>query len=100
MKTMMIMKWEGVTLAQYEKVRKSVNWEGNKPKGAIFHVASFGNDALHVTDIWESAEDFNQFTQTRLMPGVMEAGIHGQPAVETFPVHAIYVADKEKLGNV
>ncbi|HEY2722443.1 MAG TPA: hypothetical protein VGI82_12000 [Chitinophagaceae bacterium] len=100
MKTMMIMKWEGVTPAQYEQVRKTVNWEGNKPKGAIFHVASFGNNALHVTDIWESAEDFNQFTQTRLMPGVMEAGLRGQPAVETFPIHAIYVADEEKLADV
>lgn len=97
MSTMMIMKWDGVTPDQYEKVRKSVNWEGDKPKGAIFHVASFGNNALHVTDIWESAEDFNSFAQSRLMPGVAEAGMQGQPHVETFPVQAIYVGDAGKL---
>ena len=69
---MMIMKWQGITASQYDEVRKIVNWEGNRPKGAIFHVASFGDNALHVTDIWESADDFNDFVQNRLMPGVMQ----------------------------
>ena len=99
MSTMMIMKWDGVSPDQYEQVRKQVNWEGDKPKGAIFHVASFGDNALRVTDIWESADDFNSFVQSRLMPGVAQAGIQGQPQVETFPVHAIYVADADKLKS-
>ena len=97
MRTMMIMKWNGVLKEQYEQVRKEVNWEGNKPKGAIFHVASFGNNALHVTDIWESAEDFNNFGEARLTPGVEHAKIQGQPEMETFPVHAVYVADSQQL---
>ena len=96
---MMIMKWDGVSPDQYEQIRKDVNWEGNKAKGAIFHVASFGNDALMVTDIWESAEDFNNFVQSRLMPGVAKAGIQSQPHVETFPVHAIYVANPGQLSS-
>ena len=98
MKTMMIMKWNGVTPGQYEQVRKEVNWEGNRPKGGIFHVASFGNGALHVTDIWESADDFNNFVEKRLMPGVAHAGITSQPQVETFPVHAVYVPDATQLN--
>ena|SRR6185436_11678277 len=98
MKTMMIMKWQGITASQYDEVRKIVNWEGNRPKGAIFHVASFGDNALHVTDIWESADDFNDFVQNRLMPGVMQVGVPGQPQVETFPIHAIYVADPQQLN--
>src|SRR2546430_11492696 len=99
MKTMMIMKWDGVTLAQYEQIRKQINWEGDKPKGAIFHVVSSGNNALHITDVWESADDFNNFVQTRLMPGVAQVGIQGQPKVELFPVHTVYLADVEKLKN-
>jgi hypothetical protein len=97
MKTMMIMKWDGATPDQYEQVRKNVNWEGDKPKGAVFHVASFGNNALHVMDIWESQDDFNSFVQNRLMPGVMKAGIQGQPQIELYPVHATYVANAELL---
>lgn len=97
MRVVMIMKWDGVTPAQYEQVRKSVNWEDNKPNGAVFHVAAFGNNALRVTDIWESADDFNNFVQKRLMPGVAQAGIAGQPQVEIYPVHAIYAPDPKNL---
>ena len=94
----MTMKWDGVTPDQYEKLRKIVNQEGDKPKGAVFHVASFGNNAVYVTDIWESAEDFNGFVESRLMPGTAEVGIEGHPQVEIFPMHAIYVPDKENLS--
>jgi hypothetical protein len=47
----MSMRWDGVTPDQYEKARKLVNWEGNIPKGALFHVSAFSNNALRVTDI-------------------------------------------------
>jgi hypothetical protein len=98
MRVVMIMKWDGVTTDQYELVRKSVNWEGNKPNGAVFHVSAFGNNTMHVTDIWESGDDFNNFVQNRLMPGVAQAGIHGQPQVEVLPLHAIYVPDPGNLS--
>jgi hypothetical protein len=99
MKTVMIMKWEGVTPEQYEQARKLINWEGDTPKGAIFHVAAFGNNALRVTDIWESEEEFNNFAQSRLMPGVAQVGIAGEPQVELFPMHTIFVADAEGLNT-
>lgn len=98
MKVRMEMKWDGVTPEEYEQVRKIVDWEGNKPTGAILHVAGFSNNALRVTDIWESAEDFNNFAQNRLMPGVAQIGMRGQPEVEIFPVHAIYAADTKQLN--
>jgi hypothetical protein len=88
MRTVMIMKWDGLTSAQYDQLRKSVNWEGNTPKGAVFHV----------TDIWESADEFNNFVQNRLMPGVAALGIKTQPQVELFPVHAIFVPALQRLS--
>ena len=84
------MKWPGVTPEQYDTVRKDVNWEGDRPKGALFHVASFGDGALHVTDLWESAEDFGRFVEQRLTAGTQRAGIQGQPETHVFPVHATY----------
>jgi hypothetical protein len=51
MKTVMSMKWDGVTPDQYEQIRKLVNWEGDVPKGAVFHVAAFNNTGIRVTDI-------------------------------------------------
>ena len=48
----MVMKWAGFTQANYETIRKTVNWEGKHPKGALFHVAAFDKNGGHVTDIW------------------------------------------------
>ncbi len=97
MKIVMLMKWDGVTSDQYEKLRKIVNWEGNEPKGAVFHVAAFDGSGIRVTDIWESGDDFNNFVQSRLMPGTAEVGIPGAPVVEVYPAHAIYVPNADRL---
>lgn len=90
MRVMMSMTWNGVTAEQYEKIRKTVNWERDVPKGAVFHVSSFGPKAMHVTDVWESAEDFNSFVEKRLMPAIRQIGVTSQPSVNMFPVHKIF----------
>ncbi len=97
MKIVMTMKWEGLTPDQYEKIRKIVNWEGDKPQGAVFHVAAFDASGIRVIDIWESGDDFNNFVQSRLMPATTEVGIPGEPQVEIFPAHAIYAPDAALL---
>ena len=94
----MVMKWDGFTKANYETIRKTINWEGNHPKGALFHVAAFDKDGGHVTDIWESADDFNNFVKDRLMPGAAAAGIKGEPQVEMFPIYAIFVGALQRLS--
>jgi hypothetical protein len=87
----MNMKWDGITADHYEKLRKTVNWEGNVPKGAVFHVSSFENNTGQVTDIWESEREFNNFVENRLMPEVKKLGISTKPQIEIRPVHAIFV---------
>ena len=94
----MLMKWDGITSSQYDELRKDVHWEGNMPKGAVFHVAAFGNNAAHVTDIWESLDEMNSFIQNRLMPAVMKMGIKTQPQVETYPVHAIFIPALQRVS--
>ena len=90
MATVMLMHWPEVSLDQYEQARKEINWEGNTPKGAKFHVAWMGKDGFHVLDIWESVEDFQTFAQERLMPGVQKIGIEGQPQVEFEEAQSIF----------
>ena len=90
MAVVMFMEWDGVTLEQYEAVRKLVNWEGNPPEGGMFHVAAIIDKGLRVTDLWQSAEAFQSFVEKRLMPGVQQLGIPGQPRVEIYPVHALF----------
>ncbi|HEV7920213.1 MAG TPA: hypothetical protein VGR02_05425 [Thermoanaerobaculia bacterium] len=82
MATVMLMHWPEVTKEQYEQVRRDVNWEGDIPNGAKFHVAWFGADGFRVLDLWDSPEQFQTFVQQRLMPGVQRTGVQGQPKVE------------------
>jgi hypothetical protein len=88
----MSMRWTGVTPEQYEQAREVVNWEGGVPDGAVLHVAAFDEDGIRVTDVWESADHFNRFVESRLMPGVQQVGIQGQPDVEFLPVQNIFNA--------
>jgi hypothetical protein len=86
----MMLEWEGVTPDQYDAVRKHVGWETNRPEGGMFHVAAFSPTGLRVVDVWESAEHFQRFVETRLMPGTQAVGIPGQPKTEILSTHAIF----------
>jgi hypothetical protein len=87
----MMMDWPGVTADEYDAVRELVGWERDAPAGGMAHVATLTADGLRVTDVWESAEDFQRFVDERLMPGVRQVGIAGEPNVEIFPNHALYI---------
>ena len=90
MPIVMNMRWRGVTQDQYDQVLSLVRWETDVPSGAKYHVASFDGDGLRVTDVWDSADDFNRFAQERLMPGVQQVGIAGEPEIEVTDAHRIF----------
>jgi hypothetical protein len=91
MAVQMRMLWKGVTPEQYDEVRRVVRWEEDTPDGAIFHVASFDDKGAHITDVWASADAFNDFVETRLNAGVAQVGLEGQPEVEILPAHAVFI---------
>jgi hypothetical protein len=95
----MVMEWAGVTPEQYEETRRRVDWEGNVPAGAIFHVARFSGDTIHVLDIWESPEDFQRFADERLMPVVSTLGVETEPKVSFQQVHAIFNPGVDRAGT-
>jgi hypothetical protein len=86
----MLMTWKEITPELYDRAREIVNWEGDPAPGGLFHVAGFDEHGLHVVDVWESVEQFNEFVQTRLNPGIAQLGDFGQPQVEIVPVHALF----------
>ncbi len=92
MAIVMQMRWEGVTPELYDAVRREVGWEEQLPDGGICHIAWFEDGALRVVDAWQSAEAFETFTQTRLMPGVAKVGIVGEPDVSIQPAHRVFDA--------
>ena len=66
-----------------------MRWDGVTP-GGIIHIASFTEDGLRVTDVWETADDFNRFVESRLMPVVQELGIEGEPDVTFSELQAVW----------
>jgi hypothetical protein len=60
---------------QYDDVIKRLNAAGaGAPKGRLFHVAFGSPDALRVSDIWDTHENFDRFGET-LMPILQEVGV-------------------------
>jgi len=95
MPIVMNMRWQGITKDQYDQILKLVDWEANVPGGAKYHVASFDDSGLRVTDVWDSADDFNRFVEQRLMPGVRELDVAGQPQVDITNAHRIFAPNPE-----
>ncbi len=93
MPVVMRMEWAEATPEQYEQVRQVVGWERDVPRGAVFHVAFFNDAGLNVVDVWETAEDFQAFTDERLMPGIAQiGGIEGEPTIRIDATQAIFNA--------
>jgi hypothetical protein len=62
---------KGFTKQMYDQIRKEIDWEHNHPTGEIFHSVGFDKSGdIHVTDIWESEQHFNNFFDNKLKPAL------------------------------
>ena len=87
MAVLVIVNVKGVKKQDYENLRKEIKWEQNQPKGAILHMAGIGeNGDMQVADMWETAEDFNNFAATRLGPATQKLKLP-QPEAKIYPLH-------------
>ena len=87
---MMKLRWEGVTPDQYDKACEVAGWEVDPPEGGVFHVAWFSDGGIDVLDVWDSAEQFQVFLETRLQAATQAAGMEGEPTVEINPAHRVF----------
>jgi hypothetical protein len=100
MAIVMNLKWKGMTPEMYDKAKEIVDWEGRPAPGAMYHCASFEADYAYVTDVWESAEDFERFVETRLMPCFTSLGVTTQPEVTIRPAHGIWAPGYSKTSTI
>ena len=89
MRVAMLMRHDGVTIDQYEQIRKAIDLDANFPQGAVVHMVTHDGNGLRISDVWESADDLNAFAKDRLMPALHQAGITAQPQIEVYPLHAL-----------
>lgn len=90
MSTVIIQKWDGLTPEQYDQLREHVQWDRDIPAGMTYHVASYDEDTLHMTDVWDSEEQFVAFVQTRIIPGLQQLGIEGMPQSIVNQAHDVF----------
>ena len=89
MAVLMIIDWEGVSTADYDRVNEAmgIHSDANAPDGLLMHTAAVTEDGgLIIADLWESEEALGRFAETRLMPALKQVGVpEAQPRV--MPVH-------------
>jgi hypothetical protein len=80
----------GFTAAKYdETVKKLAAASAGSPKGRSYHVCYGDPSGVHVTDIWDSMENFQAFGKT-LLPIMNSLGVDpGQPDIQE--VHNIII---------
>jgi hypothetical protein len=78
-----ILEFENTTMEQYDKVVEKMGFEhgGAGAPGGLFHWVTKTNGGFRVTDVWESKEVFEKFSESTIAPLSAEAGIEGPPKV-------------------
>ena len=84
-----VMDFKGATLDQYDQVieRMGLTPGGNGPPGALFHWVTKTDDGILVTDVWESREVFDRFSEEQIGPQTQAVGI-SPPQVTFHDVHS------------
>jgi hypothetical protein len=85
-----VLNFTGGTLEQYDQVIEKMGFEpgGAGAPGGLFHWAAATEDGIRVTDVWESAEQFQQFADEKIGPITQEVGIEGPPEITFYDVHS------------
>ena len=66
---------QSMSTQKYDEIVRRLEAAGaGAPKGRLYHVAFGPADALRVSDIWESREDFERFGAV-LMPILQDVGV-------------------------
>ena len=78
-----------LTIDQYDEVITRLQAQGDfPPEGLSYHILFGPDDALRVSEVWDSHEHFEAFGQ-RLMPILEEVGIQFSGPPEALPVQAV-----------
>ncbi|MFL5906749.1 MAG: hypothetical protein ACJ75Z_04030 [Solirubrobacterales bacterium] len=61
------------TPEQYDQVTEKIDPGSNPPDGLLVHAGiELGGDKMKAVDVWESADKFQTFAETRLGPAIAE----------------------------
>jgi hypothetical protein len=83
------MDFRGATAAQYDQILEKAGLTpgGATPTGAIAHWVAETDDGLHIVDVWESREVFDQYMAEYIGPYSAEVGMTEPPEQRFYDVH-------------
>lgn len=87
------LNFPGATADQYDATVKVI---GHGPAGtphvggALFHVAMVTSDGVRVIDVWDSREQFESFSQDKIVPALQQTGMPA-PEIQFIDVHSYLV---------
>jgi hypothetical protein len=61
----------GVGQEMYDAVNDRINAEATPPAGLIVHTSGATEGGWRIVDVWESAEQFERFSEERVRPAVI-----------------------------
>lgn len=81
--------FNGGTLAQYDEVIAKMGFEPNGvgAPGGLFHWVTKTDNGIRVTDVWQSAEQFQAFADEQIGPFTAAVGITEPPTITMHEVH-------------
>lgn len=84
-----VLEFADATLAQYDEVIAKMGFEpgGQGPAGALFHWVTETDGGMRVTDVWETAEQFERFSEEKIGPITQELGVAGPSQITHHAVH-------------
>jgi hypothetical protein len=100
MATAVVGYWPGMEPEQYGRAVERINRDEEFPAGMKLHTSGFAPDGLHVFDIWDSERAYKQFMQRRILPALKQEGYQGDPELQFYPVHNLYIPGLEELSGL
>ena len=84
-----VLDFEGATLDQYDQVLEKMGFEhgGTGAPGGLFHWVTETDNGFRVTDVWETQEQFDKFSEEKIGPYSQEVGFPGPPKVTVYEVY-------------
>jgi hypothetical protein len=84
-----VQEFDGGTLEQYDQIVRELGLTPGGPgaPGGLFHWVTATDGGITVTDVWESAEQFQAFAQEHIGPLAAQVGVPSQPRITMYEVH-------------
>jgi hypothetical protein len=93
-------RFEDAALVQYLEVMDKLNLGEGLAEGGCVHIASKHSDtSMHVVDMWVDEKSAKKFYDNTLPPILQQVGYRGQPMIETWMLHYIYVGQTATVSQ-